>query len=136
MTLAVADRVTAGDADIASLIQQTTAWAEDYLRAATLRTRDLTSVNGRLDRKALDREQHVVHGLAWVATYAELFRQVGAWRERLLADNLFGETESLLTRILFAEYAAQLAGGIPMNPDHDPGPVPRLCRGEGRPLRP
>ena len=115
MTLAVADRVTAGDADIASLIQQTTAWAEDYLRAATLRTRDLTSVNGRLDRKALDREQHVVHGLAWVATYAELFRQVGAWRERLLADNLFGETESLLTRILFAEYAAQLAGGIPMN---------------------
>ncbi len=115
MTLAVADRVTAGDADIASLIQQTTAWAEDYLRAATLRTRDLTSVNGRLDRKALDREQHVVHGLAWVATYAELFRQVGAWRERLLADNLYGETESLLTRILFAEYAAQLAGGIPMN---------------------
>jgi (2S)-methylsuccinyl-CoA dehydrogenase len=115
MTLAFADRVTAGDADIASLIQQTTAWAEDYLRAATLRTRDLTSVNGRLDRKALDREQHVVHGLAWVATYTELFRQVGAWRERLLADNLFGETEGLLTRILFAEYAAQLAGGIPMN---------------------
>ena len=72
-------------------------------------------MNGRLDRKALDREQHVVHGLAWVATYAELFVQVGAWRERLVADGLFGETEALLTRILFAEYAAQLVGGIPMN---------------------
>ena len=115
MTFAVADRVTADAPDIGPLIQTTTAWAEDYLRAATVRTRELTSVNGRLDRKALDREQHVVHGLAWVATYTELFRQVGAWRERLKADALFGETESLLTRILFAEYTAQMAGGIPMN---------------------
>jgi len=115
MTFAVADRVTADAVDIGPLIQTTTAWAEDYLRAATVRTRELTSVNGRLDRKALDREQHVVHGLAWVATYTELFRQVGAWRERLKADALFGETESLLTRILFAEYTAQMAGGIPMN---------------------
>ncbi len=115
MTLALADRVTEDAADLGSLIRETSTWAADYLRAATQRTRDLTSVNGRLDRKALDREQHVVHGLAWVATYAELFVQVGAWRERLLADGLFGETEALLTRILFAEYAAQLVGGIPMN---------------------
>ena len=115
MTLALADRVTDDAADLGSLIRDTANWAADYLRAATQRTRDLTSVNGRLDRKALDREQHVVHGLAWVATYAELFVQVGAWRERLVADGLFGETEALLTRILFAEYAAQLVGGIPMN---------------------
>jgi len=115
MTLAAADPVTSADADLGSLIQRTTSWAEDYLRAATAQARALTSVNGRLDRLALDREQHVVHGLAWVATYTELFRQVGAWRERLLAAGLFGATEDLLTRILFAEYAAQLAGGIPMN---------------------
>lgn len=115
MTLAAADPVTSADADLGSLIQRTTSWAEDYLRAATAQARALTSVNGRLDRLALDREQHVVHGLAWVATYTELFRQVGAWRERLLAAGLFGATEDLLTRILFAEYSAQLAGGIPMN---------------------
>ena len=115
MTLAAADPVTSADADLGSLIQRTTSWAEDYLRAATAQARALTSVNGRLDRLALDREQHVVHGLAWVATYTELFRQVGAWRERLLAAGLFGATEDLLTRVLFAEYAAQLAGGIPMN---------------------
>ena len=113
--MTLVDPVTSADADLGSLIQRTTSWAEDYLRAATAQARALTSVNGRLDRLALDREQHVVHGLAWVATYTELFRQVGAWRERLLAAGLFGATEDLLTRILFAEYAAQLAGGIPMN---------------------
>ena len=113
--MTLVDPVTSADADLGSLIQRTTSWAEDYLRAATAQARALTSVNGRLDRLALDREQHVVHGLAWVATYTELFRQVGAWRERLLAAGLFGATEDLLTRVLFAEYAAQLAGGIPMN---------------------
>ena len=37
-------------------------------------------------RKTMDAEQHVVHGYAWVATYAELFRQVAAWADRLDAD--------------------------------------------------
>jgi (2S)-methylsuccinyl-CoA dehydrogenase len=115
MTAAFADRVTAAEPDLGRLIDETVAWSESYLHAVTRRTRELTSVDGRLDRKALDREQHVVHGLAWVATYVELFRQVGAWRTRLLADSQFGETEALLSQLLFAEYSAQLAAGIPMN---------------------
>jgi (2S)-methylsuccinyl-CoA dehydrogenase len=64
------------------------------------------------DRGAIDREQHLVHGLAWVATYAETLREVAAWA-RALGDK-FGETELLLAKLLAAEYAAQLAGGVAM----------------------
>jgi (2S)-methylsuccinyl-CoA dehydrogenase len=66
-------------------------------------------------RKAMDAEQHAVHGFAWYATYAELFRQVSAWADRLDAEGRFGETEALLAQLLAAEYAAQLVGGVPMN---------------------
>ena len=47
------------------------------MRAATAAVRQHVSTGGKLDRKALDREQHRVHGLAWYATYAELFREHG-----------------------------------------------------------
>ena len=81
------------------------------------------SVNGKVDRLALDREQHAVHGLAWYATYAELFRQVNGWMGRLKAEGKFGETEALLAQLLTGEYAYQLIGGIPMNQGetHPPG---------------
>ena len=115
MSLAATDHPVASPSDLAALMASTVAWADAHVREVTAAAKAMVSVEGKLDRKALDREQHVVHGLAWVATYAELFRQVSAWRERLLADGLFGETEALLIRILFAEYTAQLAGGIPMN---------------------
>jgi (2S)-methylsuccinyl-CoA dehydrogenase len=71
--------------------------------------------DGRIDRDAADREQHMLHGLAWYASYATLMTEVAAWAQRLAADGAFGETEALLARLLFAEYGAQLAGGIPMN---------------------
>ena len=97
------------------LISETIAWADAYVLAATNAARASVTGPKGIDRKLFDREQHVVHGLAWVATYAQLFRQVGAWRERLVQANQFGETEDLLLKVLFAEYASQLAGGVPMN---------------------
>ncbi len=72
------------------------------------------SKGGKIDRVALDREQHVVHGLAWVATYAETLREVSDWARALNDAGKFGETEQLLAKVLVAEYAAQLAGGVPM----------------------
>ncbi|MFZ4069067.1 MAG: acyl-CoA dehydrogenase family protein [Caulobacterales bacterium] len=69
---------------------------------------------GKVDRKAIDAEQHLVHGLAWIATYAETLRQVAAWAERLAANGAFGEIERLLAQLVTAEYCAQLAGGLPM----------------------
>jgi (2S)-methylsuccinyl-CoA dehydrogenase len=66
------------------------------------------------DRAALDREQHIVHGLAWVATYAETLREVRDWARALSEAGKFGETEQLLAKLLVAEYCAQLAGGVAM----------------------
>lgn len=73
------------------------------------------AVGGKVDRRLADLEQHIVHGYGWFSAYAELLNQVAGWAERLDGDGLFGETEALLSQLLFAEYAAQLSGGIPMN---------------------
>lgn len=70
---------------------------------------------GRLDRAALDADQHVAHGLAWAAAYAETLRQTAAWAERLIAEEGFGEAEALPAQLLAHEYLSQLAGGLPMN---------------------
>jgi (2S)-methylsuccinyl-CoA dehydrogenase len=85
-----------------------------YADAAKAAIRPLVSKAGKLDRAALDREQHIVHGLAWVATYAETLREVRDWAQALSDAGKFGETEQLLAKLLAAEYAAQLAGGVPM----------------------
>lgn len=69
----------------------------------------------RLDRAALDAEQHVAHGLAWAAAYAETLRQTAAWARALDAEGRFGEAEALPAQLLAHEYLSQLAGGIPMN---------------------
>ncbi len=89
--------------------------ARSFVARATEAVRARVSSGGKVDRVLVDREQHGVHGLAWYATYAELFRQLEAWAQRLSADNRFGETEQVLAGLLACEYAAQLMGGIPMN---------------------
>ncbi|MDF2901078.1 MAG: acyl-CoA dehydrogenase [Phenylobacterium sp.] len=73
------------------------------------------SRDGRLDRAALDGEQHVAHGLAWAASYAETLRQTAAWASALAAQGRFGEAEALPAQLLAFEYLSQLAGGLPMN---------------------
>ena len=89
---------------------------EPFVAAATRAVRTKVSTpEGKPDRKALERHQHAAHGLSWVATYLETLRQTAGWARRLEADGKFGEAEQLLSQILFAEYLAQLAGGIPMN---------------------
>ncbi|WP_372782427.1 acyl-CoA dehydrogenase family protein [Phenylobacterium sp.] len=70
---------------------------------------------GRLDRAALDAEQHAAHGLAWVAAYAETLRQTAAWARDLDAEGRLGEAEALPAQLLAHEYLSQLAGGLPMN---------------------
>jgi (2S)-methylsuccinyl-CoA dehydrogenase len=121
----------------AELIDLLAATAEDavaYERAVRVVVRAMVAPGGRVDRKAIDAQQHLVHGLAWVATYAETLRQVHAWAARLSAEGAFGEIEQLLSKLLAAEYAAQLAGGLPMTQvesvrpaDYDlPAPLVRL----------
>jgi (2S)-methylsuccinyl-CoA dehydrogenase len=101
-------------AELITQLETAAASAGAYADAAKAAVRPLVSNAGKLDRAALDREQHVVHGLAWVATYAETLREVRDWARALGDAGKFGETEQLLAKLLAAEYSAQLAGGLPM----------------------
>ncbi len=63
----------------------------------------------------MDAAQHAAHGLAWLATTVEALRQMRAWAARLDGEGRFGEFEELILSAAFAEYLAQIAGGIPMS---------------------
>jgi (2S)-methylsuccinyl-CoA dehydrogenase len=63
----------------------------------------------------VDEAQHAGHGLAWLATTVEGLRQMHAWGSRLLQEGRFGEFEQFILVAAFAEYLAQIAGGIPMS---------------------
>ncbi|MDO9431859.1 MAG: acyl-CoA dehydrogenase family protein, partial [Phenylobacterium sp.] len=93
--------------------------AADAAEALVTRIRQATaarvSPGGRLDRRALDAEQHVAHGLAWAASYAETLRQTAVWAGALEAEGRLGEAEALPAQLLAFEYLNQLAGGLPMN---------------------
>jgi (2S)-methylsuccinyl-CoA dehydrogenase len=70
---------------------------------------------GRVDADQLEAHQFAAHGLAWQATYLETLRQTLDWARRLADAGRLGVTEAAVLRLGFAEYAAQLAGGIQMS---------------------
>src|SRR5450631_4083002 len=88
---------------------------ETLLAWATASLRRRLDEGGRLSAAKIEREQHAVHGLAWLATYAEAIEQLGAYARRMSEEGRFGETEHLLTRVGLGEYLAQVFGGMPMN---------------------
>jgi (2S)-methylsuccinyl-CoA dehydrogenase len=98
-----------------SLLREAADAAQGFVAHATASLRNQYSGPSGFDRSRADAEQNSVHGLGWFAAYAEAMNQVAGWAGRLSADNQFTEVEALLAQLLFAEYAAQLAGGIPMN---------------------
>ncbi|HTN98373.1 MAG TPA: acyl-CoA dehydrogenase family protein [Nordella sp.] len=69
----------------------------------------------KLSSHLIDREQHAVHGLAWLATYEAVLRELSTYAERLTKGQKFGEMEQLLVQIAAGEYLNQIGGGIPMN---------------------
>ena len=73
------------------------------------------SQDGKLSAALIEREQRAAHGLAWLATYVEAVRQLGAYAERLTVEGRFGPLGRLLTGIGLGEYCAQIFGGILMN---------------------
>jgi (2S)-methylsuccinyl-CoA dehydrogenase len=111
----IADHATLILPDLRTHLRSAAVSAEGFVAQARLTIRALVCTDGKLDRKALDREQHAVHGFGWYATYAELFREVANWADNLDAEGRFGEVESLLAQLLISEYAAQMLGGISMN---------------------
>ena len=114
-TTIIADHATVILPDLRAHLRSAAVSAEGFVAQARLTIRALVSTDGKLDRKALDREQHAVHGFGWYATYSELFREVANWADNLDAEGKFSEVEALLAQLLISEYAAQMLGGISMN---------------------
>jgi (2S)-methylsuccinyl-CoA dehydrogenase len=101
--------------DILDVALEASSSIADVLALALSSMRARVSVGGRLSNALIEREQHAVHGLAWLATYHEAIRELVDYGSRLKAEGRFGETEDLLVTIGVGEYLAQIFGGIPMN---------------------
>ncbi|WP_443111085.1 acyl-CoA dehydrogenase family protein [Anderseniella sp. Alg231-50] len=71
--------------------------------------------DGRVSSAAVELEQHAVHGLAWLATYAETLRNICTWHDALAGEGRLTELEQLIAQVVFGEYLNHIAGGIPMN---------------------
>jgi len=69
----------------------------------------------RVAASSLDAEQRACHGLAWIETTVSALEALLAWGRALEVRGRLGEAETSLLAIAFAEYCAQLAGGLPMS---------------------
>ncbi|WP_394700832.1 acyl-CoA dehydrogenase family protein [uncultured Cohaesibacter sp.] len=90
------------------------AQCEALLKSMVESVFEKVSVDGRVKADLVEAEQRLTHGLAWFATYVEALKEMSGYSTSMLAEGRFGEMESLVTRIAFAEYLAQIFGGIPM----------------------
>jgi (2S)-methylsuccinyl-CoA dehydrogenase len=89
--------------------------AEKFLRASRAAVAAKVTIGGKVEAAALDREQRAGHAFAWYATYVEALRQMSRWARHLNDQKRLGEIEQLILKTAFAEYLAQMAGGIAMS---------------------
>lgn len=89
--------------------------ARDYLEEVRAATAAAVSSGGAVDAALLTREQHRVHGFAWVAASIAALEATLDWAARAERAGHFGEAEALTLRIGFGEYLAQIAYGVPMS---------------------
>jgi (2S)-methylsuccinyl-CoA dehydrogenase len=87
----------------------------DYGEAVRVATAGAVAPEGVPDPALLTREQHRVHGFAWVAATIAALEASLDWATRAARAGRFGEIEELALRIGFGEYCAQIAAGLPMS---------------------
>jgi (2S)-methylsuccinyl-CoA dehydrogenase len=104
------DPLSAGPEALLQRAERAVVAAEKVLQAAKSGVRAKVAEAG-----GIDNAQHVAHGLAWLATAVEGLRQMHVWGTRLSGESRFGEFEQLILAAAFAEYLAQISGGIPMS---------------------
>ncbi len=102
-------------ADLPSLLAEAHEAVSALYGQARARIHARVAPGGKLSSHLIDREQHAVHGLAWLATYEAVLHELSAYAARLAAAGKFGEIEQLLVQIASGEYLSQIWGGIPMN---------------------
>ena len=105
----------AGSPDLIALAADAAQSVGALIQEARRRVRSAVLVDGRISSERLEAEQHAAHGLAWLATYAEAIRELGAYSGRMRDEGRFGELEELLVRIGLGEYLEQLFSGVPMS---------------------
>jgi (2S)-methylsuccinyl-CoA dehydrogenase len=115
MPVAATRPSSAAKIDLLPLAEEAQRSTEALLAEASAAIRPRVAQNGKISASALDREQHAAHGLAWLATYVEIVRQLNAYARQMQGAGRFGDTEYLLTLIGLGETLAQVFGGIPMN---------------------
>jgi (2S)-methylsuccinyl-CoA dehydrogenase len=104
------DILSAGPDALLDRAQGAVAAADRILQSAKAGVRAKVAEAG-----GIDAAQHAAHGLAWLATTVEGLRQMHAWAGRLKQEGRFGAFEQLILAAGFAEYLAQISGGIPMS---------------------
>src|SRR4029079_19345989 len=104
------DFLSAGPEALLQRAERAVASADKVLQAAKTGVRAKVAEAG-----GIDTAQHPAHGLAWLATAVEGLRQMQVWGTRLSGEGRFGEFEQLILAAAFAEYLAQISGGIPMS---------------------
>jgi len=104
------DLLAAGPEALLERAARAVASADRVLEAAKVGVKATVAEAG-----GVDNAQHAAHGLAWLATAVEGLRQLQDWGSRLSSEGRFGDFERLILLVGFAEYLAQISGGIPMS---------------------
>ena len=102
-------------AGLSGLLEESAAAVGDVLTRGRARVAAKAMPGGSLGAETLEREQHALHALAWLATYCETLRQLAAYARRMTEAGRLGEIEQLTLRLAAHEYLNQILGGIPMN---------------------
>lgn len=89
--------------------------ARDYDEAVRHAVAQVVAPGGVPDPVLLTREQHRVHGYAWLAASIAALEATLDWAVRAQNAGRFGEAETLVLQIGFGEYLAQIASGLPMS---------------------
>ncbi|MEM1288901.1 MAG: acyl-CoA dehydrogenase family protein [Pseudomonadota bacterium] len=113
--MSLAEDLSASQTFEIDLARQALSAVETVYEAAKTSVGRLVIDGGRVRSALLEKHQHAAHGLAWLATYYEALRELVEYSDRLNAEGAFGDVEALILEIGFAEYLAQIEGGIPMN---------------------
>jgi len=101
--------------DLLSACRQGLEAADSVLARAQAALSRRLAPGGKIDAAALDRDQHAAHGFAWLATYVAALRAALEWADNLDRAGKLGERERLILQLGYAEYLAQILGGLPMS---------------------
>lgn len=108
--------------------------ARDYAESVRGAVMAVVAPGGTIAPALLNREQHRLHGYAWIASSIAALEATLDWAVRAESAGTLGETEALVLRIGFGEYCAQIIHGLPMSANETVRPAVFGCEGEARAL--